>query len=333
MTPFAPAAVALICSRCRGELEPDDLRCPLCGLGCEAHAVSAEATARADVLRCDGCGAALAYSAEHRAPNCGFCGSTMHIEAPRDPIEQAELVLPFANTEAQARAALSAWLSSRGFFRPSDLASASTIADMKPLFWAGWLCDAQAIVSYTADSDADSRRSAWAPHAGQSAMRFERLVISGSRGLTLQETAHLISHYDLSHAQPASNVPPGWLVERFELQRSAARSMVVGAIHGTAAQNVVNHRLLPGSRFRNVKVGVLLQQLATHRMAFPAWVLAYRYRGKLFRAVVHGHDARVVLGTSPISIGKIVLVVALVLAALTVVAALGLLATAIAANT
>jgi hypothetical protein len=316
MIPAFATGEALACTRCNGALEPEDLRCPLCGLACADHSGAAPERARAEVLRCDGCGAALAYSAEHRAAQCGFCGSALHIEAPSDPIEQAEHLLPFRVGDADARRALAAWLGSRGFFRPSDLASASTIADMKPLFWAGWLCEAQAMVSFTGDSDAGAERSRWAPHAGQAPMHFQRLVVSGSRGLSWEETAALVPLYDLSSAQPASSADPRALIERFELQRSAARQLIGAAIHGTAAANVQRDGLLPGSTFRNVKVSVLLEKLATHRVAFPAWVLAYHYRGKLYRAIVHGHDARFILGTSPVSIGKILLVVFLVLAAL-----------------
>ena len=316
MTPALMAGEALACTRCRGELEPEDLRCPLCGFACADHSAAAPERARANVLRCDGCGAALAYSAEHQAAQCGFCGSALRIEAPSDPIEQAEHLLPFRVGDADARRALGVWLGSRGFFRPSDLATASTIADMKPLFWAGWVCEAQALVSFTGDSDADNGRSQWAPHSGQAQMQFERLVVSGSRGLSWEETTALVPNYDLSSAQPAASADPRLLIERVELQRSAARQVIGAAIHGTAAANVQRDRLLPGSRFRNVKVSVLLDRLATHRVAFPAWVLAYHYRGKLYRAIVHGHDARYILGTSPVSIAKVLLVVFLVLAAL-----------------
>jgi hypothetical protein len=306
-----PSSESLACARCRGELAAEDLRCMLCGLATSDQSVAAPARALAEVLRCDGCGAALSYSAEHRAARCGFCGATMHVEAPADPIEQASLALPFAVESAQARAALAAWLGSRGFFRPSDLATASTVDELKPLYWAGWVVDARAKVSFTGDSNAGAHRAAWAPHAGQASMDFARIVVSGSRGLTLAETRALCPAYDLRTAQPIESVDPHPLIERFEVQRSAARQMIVRAIEATAADRVEREGHLPGSRFRKVRVAVMLEHLASRRVAFPAWILAYRYRGELFRAIVHGQDARVVIGTSPISIGKVVAVIAL----------------------
>ena len=117
-------------------------------------------------MRCDGCGAALSYSAERRAPACGFCGATLRIETPVDPIEQAQVLLPFRVDETQARAALREWLGKRGFFAPGDLSRASSVDAMKPIRWAGWIAEADTLVSYTGDSDAGRQRSAWAPHAG-----------------------------------------------------------------------------------------------------------------------------------------------------------------------
>jgi len=71
-------------------------------------------------------------------------------------------------------------------------------------------------------------------------------------------------------------------------------------------------------------VAVLLQQLETRRLALPSYVLAYRYRRSLYRAIVHGQDARCVFGKAPLSIGKIALVIVLVL--LVVLGVLGILA-------
>lgn len=72
-------------------------------------------------------------------------------------------------------------------------------------------------------------------------------------------------------------------------------------------------------RVRNVRVSLLLQSLTTRRFALPAYVLAYRYRGRLYRAVVHGQDERVVLGESPTSVWRVLGVVAAALAAIAIV--------------
>ena len=56
------------------------------------------------------------------------------------------------------------------------------------------------------------------------------------------------------------------------------------------------------------------------RWLIGAWVLAYRFDGKLSRAVVHGQKAGVVIGASPGSLAKVFLVGPGVLAAIALIA-------------
>ncbi len=60
----------------------------------------------------------------------------------------------------------------------------------------------------------------------------------------------------------------------------------------------------------------LLHALTTRRLALPVYVLAYRYRDKLYRAVISGQRARVAHGSAPYSIAKIATTVALTIGAL-----------------
>jgi hypothetical protein len=249
----------------------------------------------------------------------------MRVEQPVDPIEQAQWIVPFYVSPSDAQASLRAWLASLGFFRPSDLVKGAVLESVKPLYWAGWLINASALISYAADSNAGSGRSAWAPHGGQVVERFDNLLISASRGLSLDEAAGLTPYYNLASMAPDPRGPSGAIVEQFDAQRSAARRAIIAAIEATAGERL-KQGVIPGSSFRHVKVSVVLHEFTTRRVALPAYVLAYRYRDKLYRALVHGQDARSTFGSAPYSVVKIVLVVLLsligVAALIAVIAAL-----------
>src|SRR5262249_46489934 len=148
------------------------------------------------------------------------------------------------------------------------------------------------------DSDAGSGRSSWAPHAGQTPLSFENLVVSASRGLSYAETGMLATYTKVALAERGFRGPPGAAVEQFDAQRSAARKIVALAIEATAAAQL-QQGAIPGSRFRNVHAAVLLEGLSTRRFLLPAYVLAYRYDNKVYRAIVHGQDARCVFGSAP----------------------------------
>ena len=297
------------CERCASPLEEGDLRCPICNAAAPGIETKDLETTTAEVLRCNGCGAAVSYSVGARAPACAFCGSVMHIETPGDPLEQTESYLPFTVDRAAADEAYRRWLSGLGWFRPSDLGSASRIESMTPLWWVAWVFNAEASATWAADSDAGAQRSDWAPHSGQTELVFEDVVASASRGLSASETDRLIPTYDLATARDAPDEDKsGTTVEQFDLPRSAARGRVTAFI-----ERLVSERLqlgsIPGRRFRNVHAALVLRRLFTRRMALPAWVLAYRYRGSLYRVVISGQDAGCLIGSAPYSVARIVAVI------------------------
>jgi hypothetical protein len=310
---------AASCVRCDSPIEGDDLRCPICSQAVPIGEPSDQPAPTVEVLRCNGCGATVSYSAKAGAPKCAFCGSVMHLETPSDPMEQTGHFLPFTVTRAQATEAYRQWLRGLGFFRPSDLASSARLESLKALWWVGWVFLAEALVSWAADSDADTRRAPWAPHAGQIEMPFRDILVPATRGLSEAEAAHLSSSYQL---ETERGEPEGadeeTIVEQFDVRRSAARQRVAEAMERLAEERVKKGHI-PGSRFRNSSAAILLRRLRTLRYAFPAYVVAFRYRGRLFRTVISGQDATRILGRAPYSTWKIlgaiatvVLVVALI---------------------
>jgi hypothetical protein len=113
------------CTRCETALEDGDLRCSICAFPIPAP--RPDPRPHAQVLRCSECGAAVAFSAEARAPRCGFCGATMAIEQPVDPIETAQMRVPLTVERDAAEAALRGWLADRGWFAPRALASEAVL--------------------------------------------------------------------------------------------------------------------------------------------------------------------------------------------------------------
>lgn len=318
---MSPATAIGDCRRCESPLERGDLRCAICSEtvpsaeGPDAH------HERVEILRCRGCGAAMGYEIEAQAPRCGFCDAVLEVETVEDPVEQTEHYLAFRVSPDEARRSLKAWFGRQGFFRVQDLRQRAQVEELTPLWWVAWVFDADATISWSADSNQDSRRSAWAPHAGQTPMTFRRLLVSASRGLTNAEADVLAESYDLGARQPSPEGPPGAVVERFDVQRSQARQKVAEAIQLIAASEVTQ-RHVPGTRVRNLHVAALVRGLSTERFAFPAYVMAYRYESKLYRVVISGHQASVLTGEAPLhwlrvlgAIVALILVLALIAAA------------------
>ena len=299
------------CARCQTELAEGDLRCPICALATPQQA-RASAAAGLQILRCDGCGVAMRYDPQKLALACAFCGASVHAEHSGDPIEATQAHLPFHVDATAAKAALRTWQQSLGFFRPSNLERRSALEGLTALYFVGWLCDGEAQVSATADTDAGRRRAPYAPHAVSFPLRYTRMLVSASKGLVYDEVATLASSYRIDEQHPGPPPAEGYTVEEFALSRSAARRQVLTALHNQALEAA--KRALPGHRMRNLKAEIRLSALRTQRLAFPAWVLAYRYGAKSYRVVISGHDPQAVRGEAPYSAWKIGIIVVVILA-------------------
>jgi hypothetical protein len=233
----------------------------------------------------------------------------VEIETIKDPTEQTDGFLPFTLNAEDARHALQNWLASLGWFRPSDLRTSARLEQLKPLWWVAWVFDADSWVSWTADSNAGSHRSAWAPHAGQNRVLFDDILVSASRGLSDAEVNAITPGMNLRTVGSEPEGADNATVEQFDLRRSQARQQINSAIQGLAAQRVEQLHI-PGNRFRNINVSVVVRKLITRRLSFPAYVMAYRYHNELYRVVICGQDGRLVVGRAPWSIAKFILVVA-----------------------
>lgn len=314
---------ALICERCESVIATDDLRCPICNLTGSASRDEDRPVVAVDILRCSGCGAAMTYDVDERTSACAFCGSVLEIEHQADPLEEAEILLPFTIDRDRARVALGQWLGSLGWFRPGDLRSNARLETIQPLRWVGWVFDAKAEVSWAADTDENTRRADWAPHSGRTDLSYDDVVVPATRGLTPEETSQLADSYDLAPAAEIADLVADARVERFDVPRSTARARLIEAVERLARRRL-RERHLPGRRVRNLHTATILRGLAARRYAFPAWVLAYRYKERLYRAVLSGQNASCLMGEAPYSTGRIIAVIAGAAAA--VLALLALLA-------
>lgn len=304
----------LCCARCASPLEAGDLRCAVCALGVPEGGAPIAPDGLGQVLRCKGCGAATAYDAEMRGVRCAFCTLELELEEVHDPLEQVKEWIPFAVDRGQAEDALKGWLSSQGFFRPPDLGDKARVENLNPLYIPAWMFDAQAEVAWAADSSQGSRRSVWAPHAGEVQITFDDVLVPATRGLNPKEAQAMIGSFETHGLQgepsSAEDVGAGTMVhEAFDAQRSFARKYLLNGIKSRAIEHVES-RCVPGNRVRNVGVSMRLEGLHTRRVALPVWVLAWRYGDRAYRAVISGQDPSVVYGKLPISWARIGLIVA-----------------------
>jgi predicted RNA-binding Zn-ribbon protein involved in translation (DUF1610 family) len=309
------------CATCGALVDLEDLFCANCGTEVPGHAPArpARLAIEARNFRCRGCGASMNYDAGARSLKCPFCGSIELDEDPAEGILAPECVVPFAIGRDEAEARLRAWLGS-SVWHPGDLRAAALVTELRAVFVPCWVFATRVQTHWTADSDQTppGARADWYPIAGRAERRYEGLWVPASAGLPRPEL-DAIWPFDAAAAVPPDRVDlANVTVEQFTVSRRYARPLAQGRLEAAEAEAVV--RAVPG-RLRNVHVNVLMTGASSRAALAPAYVMAYRYRERVYRFVLNGQTGRST-GSAPISAARVAAAVAAVVLVAIVVLAL-----------
>jgi hypothetical protein len=136
------------------------------------------------------------------------------------------------------------------------------------------------------------------------------MLVGASGALTPAETSRLCP-FDLTAAVPPEQVDlDAVTVEQFSLPRKYARPLARQGLEAAEAETCEG-RYVPG-RARNVHVNVRIQSMSSEPVLLPVWIMAYRFREKLYRFLVNGQSGRST-GEAPLSWTKILVVAGIVL--------------------
>jgi hypothetical protein len=222
--------------------------------------------------------------------------------------------VPFRLNRNQAEAQMREHLG-RGFWRPGDLAQAARVTKLNPVYVPYWVFQATTHTFWTADTNRTpaGARGDWYPLSGEHRGSHAGLLVGASGALTPGETSALCP-YDLSEAVPPEQVElQNTTVEQFGVQRKYARPLARRGLESREAQEV-DARYVPG-RSRNLRVNTRIEGLSSEPMLLPVWMMAYRYKDRVFRFLVNGQTGRAT-GQKPTSVKKIAAAVAIGIGAL-----------------
>jgi DNA-directed RNA polymerase subunit RPC12/RpoP len=299
------------CSVCGGLLDEEDLFCSNCGTEApeaeEARTALASQTSTHNFV-CDGCGASMSYDASAQTLRCPFCGSTRLSKHDDAKFIAPQRIVRFAVDHQRASAILRQWLG-RGFWRPGDLASSAEVAKVAAVYVPYWVFQARTHTYWTADSGnvPMGARGNWIPVFGEHQGTYQGMLIGASSVLTPRETWDLCP-FDLSAAEPTGAVnTDNMIVEQFSVQRKYARPLARQGLENLDRQAC--QKYVPG-RCRNLRVNVLLEGMSSEPLLLPVWIMAYRYRDRLFRFLVNGQTGQAT-GQAPVAWNKILGAVAI----------------------
>ena len=302
------ADLILRCPACHAQLDPEDLFCSNCGTEAPQIDSPTEKTGPqhdwvTHHFTCDGCGASMSYDARARTLRCPFCGSEKLTQQPDAKTLRAKSVVPFRKQHTEIIAELKQWLGSR-FWRTSDLVSDSVITQIQAVYVPYWVFRAHADTNWTADTSQVpwGARGDWMPLTGKHQGNYRGVLVGASSVLTPAETS-AICPYNLAEGKPLDQADlDNYIVEQFRVQRKYARPLARAEIE--AYERDACRKQVPG-RARNVRVNVKLTNITSEPVLLPVWILAYQYKGELYRFLANGQTGRHT-GTAPVSWVKVI---------------------------
>jgi hypothetical protein len=303
------------CTVCGSWIDEEDLFCANCGA--EAPCESPEsrpadsASLVTDNFKCHNCGAAMSYDAGAQALRCPFCGSLDMAPQGDHKVLKPRRVAPFCLHRKEAVAAMRTWLG-RGFWRPGGLVEQACVVKMTPVYVPYWVFQANTHTYWTADSSntPPHARGDWYPLSGEHQGSYKGLLIGASGALTPAET-QAICPFDFTPAVAPDQVDlKNSIVEEFSRPKKYARPLACEGLENLETEACIND-YVPG-KARNVHVNVQITGMTGEPVLLPVWIMAYRFRDRLYRFLVNGQTGRAT-GQAPLSLAKILIAAAIAL--------------------
>jgi hypothetical protein len=255
----------------------------------------------------------MSFDARAGSLRCPFCASVDMVPQQDAKVLSPRRVVPFRLSREEAVAAMRKWLG-RGFFRPGGLSEQASVVQMQPVYVPYWVFEATTHTYWTADTNRTppGARGDWYPLSGEHHGRYENLLIGASGALAPGETSR-ICPFNLAEGVATEEVDlENVTVEQFSVPRKYARPLARSGLEQAEAQACAAAHV-PG-RARNVHVNVRIESMSSEPVLLPVWIMAYRYREKVYRFLVNGQSGQPT-GQAPVSWLKILILAAVILTA------------------
>ncbi|WP_082294965.1 hypothetical protein [Sporosarcina ureilytica] len=344
------------CASCGGNTvyEPSTgtLKCPFCGTEKEIEKTR-ENTIEHDFLQaleehdhswddekrvfsCQNCGAESVLDKDKVADFCSFCGSSHISLSDHHAGIKPALVIPFQISKDEALEKFKAWMKKR-YFAPSKLSQSYELKKLSGAYIPYWTFDSQTNSSYTVrigtyyyvtvtrtvmedgkpkQVTEQVRKIRWRTEHGRYQEFFDDVLVKASRNVAsgLITKIEPFRLHDLVDYQSA--YLSGFLAERYSIPleegwHDAKRiidSRIEDGIYGQEYGDVVEL----------VNVSTDYRDITYKHILLPIWISSFQFNNKVYRFLVNGQTGKV-SGQSPVSIVKVSILIAVILAIIAVV--------------
>ena len=274
---------------------------------------------------CKSCGAETIYDALDISNECPYCGSNQVIEASDKNTIAPGGVVPFKITQEVAGQNFKNWIGKK-FFCPKLAKESARPESFKGIYLPYWTFDTKTTSSYTGqygkdhteyykDSQGNQRSKTvtdWYNTSGIYRLDIDdELILATNR----HNTAIINGLAPFDTADNKAYKPEyvaGFAAERYTIGLKdgweKAKSIITGKINSGVTQKIrYEHN---ADHVRNVRISSRFADITYKYLMLPIWVSSFKYNSQVYQFMVNGQTGKV-YGKTPVSAGKVLLVVGL----------------------
>ena len=275
------------------------------------------------VLNCPNCAAQVEFDPDTHAKECPFCATPVVTDTGTHRHIKPRGLLPFAVDERAAHKAMSDWLG-RLWFAPNGLKEyARKGRKMEGIYVPYWTYDADTKSRYRGERgtvyyetrtvtrdgkqvEEQVQKVRWSPTSGRVARFFDDVLVLASKSLP-KSCTDALEPWDLAQLVPYQpNYLAGFRAEGYTVELGDGYKEARAHMARVIERDVLFD--IGGDRQRIHKIDTDVSDVTFKHILLPVWLAAYKFRGKTYRFVVNGRNARV-QGERPWSAMKILIAV------------------------
>jgi hypothetical protein len=288
-------------------------------------------------VQCQSCHAVMVFDPSRVGQNCEFCGSPALVDYTeiKSPI-RPQGVLPFKIDRNRIRDDIKRWWRSK-WFAPGRLARTALVDTVHSLYIPYWTFDARVRCPWEAEAgyyyyvDVEGRdskgrrvvrkerRVRWEAAHGEIDHFFDDDPVPGTQGLPL-DVLRQVEPFPTQEVVPYDTAfLSGHVVEHYKVVLMDAAQQSEQQMH--AALERLCAAAVPGDTHRNLRVFPVFSGRTFKHVLVHVWLLTYTYGARAFQVIANGYTGKLA-GKYPISVWKVLLVVALVIVGIVILALL-----------
>jgi hypothetical protein len=267
-----------------------------------------------DHIHCDNCGADIDVPSDLNSIRCPFCDSTYVVKQSNEDRtrQRPEFIIGFAVSKQKATELFFEWIGRKGWFQPGDLKYKAVSDKQEGVYipfwhftlkshskWSArigeyWYRTETYTVTVNGKRETRTRtvqETEWWPLSGVFRKYYSGYMVSASKGLP-QAEAVAIQPYRLSSMMRfRPHFLAGWMLEEYSISRQDAMGLAKSEFLSREKEAIA--QFLPGDTHSSLNVFTSFEEGDTDLVLLPVHIMAYHYRGKVYRFLVNGQTGKV----------------------------------------